>query len=86
MDKERANKIYDVLVELGGASERDRDSFVYHHTKEESEMPSEWRFGGKLGFGGKYWSERNWVTCYSEDEIWVEVGLIEKINERLSKI
>ena len=48
--KEKAGKVYDLLV---GAYEPDRDNFIYHHT-ESKDGCSEWRFCGKLGFGGKY--------------------------------
>ena len=66
MTVEKANRIYDILVEIGGASTDYRNDFIYHHTK-ESNPCEEWRFGGKLGFGGKYRSVDNRVDCYSED-------------------
>lgn len=78
--KEKADKVYDVLVEIGGADKTDKDNFIYHHTKEEC---SEWRFYGKLGFGGKYRSGYNMVTCYPEDETPQRKALIDEINERL---
>lgn len=84
MDKEIANKVYDVLVSIGGATESYRDSFIHHHTPPNS--CDEWRFGGKLGFGGKYRSRYNTVDCYSEDETTERKNLIKKLNEALSLI
>ena len=79
---DKANKIYDLLVSIGGADEYMRKSFIYHHTKDEC---SEWRFAGKLGFGGKYRSN-NRVDCYLEDETPERKKIINELNEALSKI
>jgi hypothetical protein len=67
LSEETANAIYDILVETCGASEHDRSSFVYNQT---TSYCREWRFQGKLGFGGKFYNERNeWVvSCYITDE------------------
>ena len=43
----------------------------------------EWRFMGKLGFGGKYRSGTNRVDCYSEDETPERLDLIKQINIKL---
>ena len=64
MTEERANKVYDILVNIGGASEYMRDSFVYHHSDYTNGNCTEWRFMGKLGYGGKYRSNYNAVDCY----------------------
>jgi len=80
-----ANKIYDILVTLGGAFEPERDSFIYHHSKNK-DICTEWRFQGKLGFGGKYYSDLNVVDCYSEDETPTILKLIEKINIELKNV
>lgn len=86
LDFEKANKIYDILVNLGGAVESFRDSFIYHHVfTEEKHSCDEWRFSGKLGFGGKYRSRTNSVDCYKEDENSAIIRLIEKINHELKK-
>jgi hypothetical protein len=84
MTNEIANKIYDVLVVVGGASKHMRDSFVYAHTSDE--ICDEWRFSGNLGFGGKYWKKRNLVNYYSEDETKERDILVDKINKLLSDI
>ena len=83
MTTEKANKIYDVLVSEGGASEFMRDAFVYAYKLDEI---TEWRFSGNLGFGGKYWSQDNSVNYYSEDETKERDILVEKINKLLSDI
>lgn len=85
MTKEKANKVYDLLVSIGGAYEPDRDSFLYFHTEYKYET-SEWRFSGKLGFGGKYRKATNSVDCYREDATPERVKLMNELNEALSKI
>ncbi len=32
---DKANQIYSLLVDIGGASERMRESFIYHHCENE---------------------------------------------------
>lgn len=90
MTVERANKIYDVLTTYGGATDYMRDSFVYHFTNnihdEQNTCCEEWRFCGKLGYGGKYLLETNTVTCYQEDETKQTLKIIDEINNRLKKI
>ncbi len=87
MKKSKASKVYDVLVRMGGASEMMRDSFIHHHSEERGrDICHEWRFGGRLGFGGKYWSSYNYVNCYSEDSTPERMSLIEIINQELKKI
>ena len=83
-----ANKVYDVLVNLGGAGEHMRHSFVHHHTQD---LPcGEWRFQGKLFFGGKFRDQTFTVDCYREDELRIERefgrGLIPLINAELAKL
>lgn len=83
--KEKYEKIYDLLVSVGGADESDKQDFVYHHFESKNGC-REWRFCGKFGFGGKYRSETNTVTLYPEDKTPERVKLIKKINQELSKI
>lgn len=80
---EFANKVYDILVTYGGAVERDRSSFIYHHCEDKYGC-MEWRFCGKLGFGGKYRSQNNRVTMYSEDRNPEREKLKENIDLKLS--
>lgn len=83
MTAERANKVYDLLVNIGKANENDRGDFIYHHTKNGC---IEWRFGGALGFGGKYLSRYNKVTCYEEDVNSERVKLMVELNTALVKV
>jgi hypothetical protein len=82
MNETELNKIYDVLVGLGGAPEIYRDDFIYHHLKNDCD---EFRFQGKLGFGGKYRSKTNSVDCYLEDSTPERLKLIDEINEELKQ-
>ena len=82
---ENAQKIYDLLVSIGGASESMRESFIYHHCESKSGC-GEWRFQGKLGFGGKYYSRMNKVDCYTEDRTQEVENIIEKLNILLSEV
>ena len=86
MTKERANKIYDILVRLGGAAENGRRGFVHSHEGTPQVECEEWRFQGKLGFGGKYWSGQNKVNCYYEDETPAYRELLDQINTELGKL
>lgn len=73
------------MEDYAGAPASQRENFVYSHI--ESKYPcEEWRFGGKLGFGGKYWSGSNTVSCYNEDSTPELSELIELINHKLSQI
>lgn len=74
---ELAHAVYDVLVNVCGAAEGDRYSFIYSATRGTL---SEWRFCGHLGFGGKYRAESFRVDCYSEDETPERLEIIERAN------
>lgn len=80
----RVEAIYQILVEECGANTDDIAvrSFVYEFTKENP--TSEYRFQGKLGFGGKFRYPRMTVDCYSEDETPAIRAMIEKANARLA--
>lgn len=94
LTKDQADKVYDILVEDGGAIDRyderlggyyDRNNFIYHHTKEKYPA-SEWRFQGHFGFGGKYYSGKNRVSCYPEDRTDERDELIRQMNIKLHEI
>jgi hypothetical protein len=79
------DSIYSILVNIGGASESMRGSFVQNH--EDERLPcTEWRFCGHLGFGGKYRSKTNNVDCYKEDETPKRLAIIHELNEVLAKL
>jgi hypothetical protein len=83
-----AHQVYDILVEIG-APENMRKAFVWTQTHEDC---NEWRFEGKLGFGGKFWNEWSYieekfkwrVSCYSEDETPEREKLINETNQKLN--
>ncbi len=83
MTKEKANRVYGLLVNMGGANESERGDFVFHHTKDGG--CDEWRFGGLLGFGGKYRSNSDSVDCYTEDETPERASIISELNNALQK-
>lgn len=85
LTKERANKIYDILVAEAGASESERVDFVWHHCVDKDGC-REWRFRGKLGFGGKYRSTWNGVTYYHETETPEMVAVKTKVDSLLKEI
>lgn len=87
LSAEQAGAIYDVLVQMCGAYEGDRDSFVLHFCESPLEdMTSQWRFGGLLGFGGKF----NWihmsVSLYQDDLTPLRAGIQQRANARLAAL
>ena len=89
LSKKIANLIYDILVQecgvLEGKDNYNRECFVSHQTTEEV---IEWRFCGKLGFGGKFWRNggKMYVNCYREDETPERLKMIEAANKRLEDL
>ena len=57
MTAEAAKAVYDVLVRHAGAPDHPhsfaRADFILH---QEAGAVDEYRFGGALGFGGKFWN------------------------------
>ncbi|MFA5152820.1 MAG: hypothetical protein WC554_09695 [Clostridia bacterium] len=90
INKELANKVYDVLEEIGASSVM-RDAFIHTQTTEECR---EWRFMGALGFGGKFWNEYSYinnkyewrVSCYLEDENPKREKIIKETNKKLKEL
>lgn len=85
LSQEKAEKIYDVL-ESAGAEPRMRVPFVRDFMS--NDPPSEWRFIGKLGFGGKFrygtfCAPLYRVDCYPEDETPERLALIKDVNQKL---
>lgn len=70
-----------VLVHSAGAPSHHREAFEYHI----KHGGQEFRFQGRLGFGGKFWCRdgKVYVTCYPEDETAERKLLIEKVNRAL---
>lgn len=69
-----ASEIWDILVECVGASESGRDEFVWHQSENYC---SEYRFMGRLGFGGKFWRNRG----YRHDGSWGEKWYVNQYAE-----
>lgn len=80
---DQADAIWTVFVEHAGAPETCRDQFLSVQT--HSHCP-EYRFGGALGFGGKFWTQHWDVTCYSEDETPQRQAIITTTNAALAAL
>lgn len=74
-----SNALFDILVSYAGTSETFREDFL----RCIDEGCREYRIGGLLGPGGKYWPETNQVTCYREDENRIRKAIIEDTNRQL---
>lgn len=79
---EQAKAIYAILVDICGAHADDPDGFVAAFTSKAP--PTEWRFQGALGFGGKFRYPGLTVDCYPEGETAARMGAILVANERLA--
>ena len=77
--------VFNLLAPIGGAHESMRADFVYHHARSNPPC-DEYRFQGKLGFGGKYRRKTNTVDCYYEDETPDRRAIIERLNAELAKL
>lgn len=84
ISKEKANKIYDILVKFGNANELYRDDFIYHHCTNIYGC-LEYHFGN-WKFSGKYRSTNNFVTIYGEDKTQRNLKRANQINAELKKL
>lgn len=86
---ENAQKIWRVLVEECGCRDApdNRDSFV-RYLAADNGFGHEWRFQGKLGFGGKFYNDHfAWrVGCYSEHRTPERDEMIRRADERLTEL
>lgn len=80
-------RAFDILVNDAGASALDQTSFVLAYTEVEHRA-TEFRFGGHLGFGGKFWRNngRFYVSCYREDATPEKTQVIQIVNAKLSAL
>lgn len=93
-NKEAANKVYDLLVSIGGADQASRDAFVIYALEEIDHGSTEWRFQGHFGFGGKLYTSwghgkkmRDWyVRYYKEDTTMERDGLLGTLNKKLDEL
>lgn len=85
----RPRIIWNVLVAVCGAN-RDEDEFSSFEAYIEERESLEYRFQGKLGFGGKVWIDRDRpfgeIGCYEEDETPERLEMIKNANELLASI
>lgn len=87
LTKDQAIQVWEILVATCGADSSSdaissRQQFI-HATGTTRRV--EFRFQGKLGFGGKvYVEEPPRVSCYPEDSTPERVAMIKKANEQLS--
>lgn len=79
MTVETANRAYNALVAHAGATEAAREDFVYHQTRE---WMSEYRFGGALGSGGKFWRNSGFRPNGEWGEIWYVNAYSEDMTPR----
>lgn len=84
------SKVYDILTDIGANSDKPyKENFIEYHNSYTNDNKlvneismKEWRFQGKLGYGGKYYAESNRVDCYTEDYESCKL-MIESTNKKL---
>ena len=81
MTKEQAEKVFAVLSVYAGAHDSMREDFIANMT--QPDPPRKYRFQGRLGFVGNYWSESNQVTCYPQDMTCSKKRIIARTNAKL---
>lgn len=88
-DKELYETCYDIMVKHALISNNpdDKAYFVYCFTNPNDSI-YEYRVGGTLGFGGKFWRNdgKLYVSCYSEDLTPTRKKIIEQINKEFVKL
>lgn len=79
-----ADAVWAILVHGCGAPSHLRPDFEHWWQGDGAE----YRFQGRLGFGGKLWrrAEGFHVTCYPEDLTEARAELMRKANQALAKI
>jgi hypothetical protein len=84
------DKVYSALVANAGAPESNREYFVQRHVawSENPYETTEFRFMGRLGFGGKFWCTPDsfHISFYSEDSTPAREEVRIKTNEALKKL
>jgi hypothetical protein len=80
-----AEMIWQVLVETCGADNTDHHRETFVRTAQVQGI-TEYRFMGKLGFGGKLYAQGEFrVDCYHEDLTSEREKMIDVANERLKQ-
>ena len=84
---EQASTVYDLLVSKCGANERDRAAFVQYCADLTTSCGGEWRFGGLLGFGGKFYvTGFRWYVGGYGGEAAEERYIIAETNQALQQM
>lgn len=87
-DREFYDAVYTILVDEAGAPAGldDREIFIRAYC-EVDHPATEYRFGGLLGFGGKFWRAYDsfYITAYREDETPKTIAIRENVNVLLEK-
>jgi hypothetical protein len=84
---QEAEAVYRILVTEAGARNNPDDEHSFARYLSDT-RDAEWRFMGRLGFGGKLYFdgfEPPYVGCYPEDRTPARDAIISATNERLSK-
>jgi hypothetical protein len=72
-------------MEHAQAPKSAKSNFLYHHAIDE-EPCDEWRFQGMLGYGGKYFRQKNRVDCNVGDDTPAVKAVITTLNDALAQI
>lgn len=87
--EDAATAIWYILTLHAGAEDNGwmKDNFVYLQSDPDTRV-DEFRFGGGLGFGGKFWVDRRkwYVNCYKEDLTPEREAMIEATNQALKEL
>lgn len=87
LSPEVAAAVWDMLIEVCIGEWRQsqlwKEQFIQDAT---GDGISEWRFSGRLGFGGKIYSNPWRVDCYREDRTPEREAMIAEANRRLKEI
>jgi hypothetical protein len=84
-----AQAAYDVVTNNCGAPVHARNPCAFHFTRWNGRAPTEFRFQGDLGFGGKLYLSRArgfYVDTYPEDRTQSRAAAIEAANAELASI
>ena len=84
VDVETATRVYAILESVAGAPSIYRDEFISHFKL--ISHPKSWRFGGRLGIGGKLLVGPWRVICAVEDITPEREKIISSCNEQLSSL
>jgi hypothetical protein len=68
MNKELAQRVYAVLVDVCGASNDERSQWRFEDAFEGDHPASQYRFEGSLGYGGKFFFPSFSVSYYCENQ------------------